>query len=149
MIKKQIGLFLLLCLVWGTAYAQDKFEISGEVTFQYDADIYICLYTAETFKFMHERTPSPPYLQIIKLNPEIKKAGRASFKFVKIPKGTYGIIAFQETIKNEKFDIKPWFGVSEEPFGCYKALAPEMSTPNWGAIKFDLDENITGIEINM
>ena len=100
MIKRQIGigLFLLFFLVWGTAYAQDKFEISGEVNFQYDADIYLCLYTGETYKFMHERTPLPPYLQIMRLNPEIKKAGRASFKFFDIPKGTYGIIAFQDTI---------------------------------------------------
>jgi hypothetical protein len=132
MFKKLVPLFISLGLLFNVAYAEENFTISGQVTFQYDADIYICLYTAKTYKFMHERIPSPPYLQIIKLDPEVRKAGRTSFKFVGVPKGTYGIIAFQETIKNEKFDVKPWFGVSDEPFGCYKALPPEVSVPNWG-----------------
>ena len=138
-----------LCLIIGVTYAGEDFTISGEVTFQYDDDIYICLYTQEAYQVIRERSPSPPYLKIIKLDADLRKAGRASFEFVKVPKGTYGIIAFQETIKNEKFDVKPWFGVSDEPFGCYKALPPEVSVPNWDSIKFDLDENITGIEIQM
>ena len=149
MFKGLIALLINLCLLMGATYAGENYTISGEVTFQYDADIYIGLYTTEAYKLYHERTPSPPYLQIIKLDPELKKAGRTSFKFLKIPKGTYGIIAFQETIKNEKFDVKPWFGVSDEPFGCYKALPPDVSVPNWDMIKFDLGENITGIEIQM
>ena len=146
---KLIRIMAAMTLLVSVAYAGENYTISGEITFQYDADIYVGLHTAETFKNMDKINPSPPYLQIIKMDPELNKAGRTSFKFVNIPKGTYGIVAFQETIKNEKFDIKMWFGRSDEPFGCYRALPLEVSIPHWDKIKFDLNENITGIEIQM
>jgi uncharacterized protein (DUF2141 family) len=83
------------------------------------------------------------------MDADLREASRTTFEFVNIPKGTYGIIAYQETVKNGKFDFNPWTGTSKEFFGCYRALPIEMSVPNWGAIKFELDKNITGIEIQM
>ncbi len=144
-----LRIIIPMIFIVSIAYAGENYTISGEITFQYDADIYVGLYSEEAYKNMPKITPSPPYLRIIKMDPEIEKAGRTSFKFVNIPKGTYGIIAFQETIKNGKYDVKLWFGESDEPFGCYRALPPEAGVPYWGGIKFDLNENITGIEIQI
>ena len=146
---KAIRIIAAMTLLVSVAYAGENYTISDEITFQYEADIYVCLYTKEAFTNMAKINPSPPYLQIIKMDPELNKAGRTSFKFVNIPKGTYGIVAFQETIKNEKFDIKIWFGTSDEPFGCYRALPLEVSIPHWDKIKFDLNKDITGIVIQM
>ena len=59
------------------------------------------------------------------------------------------LLLFRIPFKNGKFDVKPWWGQADEPFGCYKRMKIETSMPDWGSIKFDLDENITGIEIDM
>jgi len=149
MFKGLIALLVTLCLLMGVSYAGEDFTISGDLTFQYDGDIYVCLLTMEAFQVIRERNPSPPYLKIIKLDADLKKAGRVSFEFEKIPKGTYGIIAYQETVKNGKFDFNPFFGTSKEPYGSYRELPPERSSPDWSVIKFDLNKNLTGIEIQM
>ena len=149
MLRMQICLFLFLCLLLGNAHGQERFEISGEVTLQYDGDVYICLFTKEGYKSFDKELPSPPYLQIVKMNPDIKKSGKTSFSFGEMPKGTYGIVAFQDTVKNGKFDWSAWTGTTDEPFGCYRALPVEVSVPNWDSIKFELNENMKGIEINM
>jgi hypothetical protein len=149
MFKGLIALLITLSLFIGVTYAGEGFTISGDLTFQYEGDIYVCLLTMEAFQVIRERNPSPPYLKIIKVDAALKKAGRVSFEFVKIPKGTYSIIAYQETIKNSKFDFNPFFGTSKEPYGSYRAMPPERSSPDWTVIKFDLDENLTGIEIQM
>jgi hypothetical protein len=146
---KVIGIIAAMTLLVSVGYAGENYTISGEISFQYDADIYIGLYTQETYKDMTKIIPSPPFIQIIEMNPELYKAGKTIFKFVNIPKNTYGIIAFQETNENKKFDVNLWLGTSDEPFGCYKALPPEIAVPNWDVIKFDLGQDITGIEIQM
>ena len=49
---KLIRIMAAMTLLVSVAYAGENYIISGEITFQYDADIYVGLYTAETFKNM-------------------------------------------------------------------------------------------------
>jgi len=63
MLKKAILFLGILFMVSAFAYAEDKFTVSGEVTFQYDGNIYICLLTMEEFRDFniprHELSQSP------------------------------------------------------------------------------------------
>ncbi len=47
MLKKMVPLSISLGLFFNSAYAGGNYTIAGEVTFQNDGDIYICLYTKE------------------------------------------------------------------------------------------------------
>ena len=149
MFKGIIALLINICLLTGVTYAEETFTISGELTFQYEDDIYVCLFTEEAYKDIREKNPPAPYVVFIKMDAELKKAGKATFEFSNIPKGTYCIIAYQESIKNGKFDFNPWAGTTEEPWGCYKPMSDIASTPQWTPTKFDLDGNLTGVEIQM
>lgn len=150
MFKVILALLINLCLITGAIYAEETFTISGELTFQYEEDIYVCLHTSDTYKEMRMRNPTPPYLVIIKMDAETKKAGKASFEFTNIPKGIYCIIAYQDSIKNEKIDLdSSGAGAPADTWGCYKPLPPQYSNPHWPYIKFELDQNLTGIEIQI
>lgn len=103
-----------------------------------------------TYQEMRTKNPDPPYLVIINIDAETKKAGKASFEFANIPKGTYCIVAYQDEIKNGKIDFDAMgVGSPSDPFGCYKPMPPEISTPHFTPLKFELDKNLTGIEIQM
>ena len=43
MFKKAVFFLGVLLMASSFAYAEEKFTVSGEVTFQYDGNIYICL----------------------------------------------------------------------------------------------------------
>ena len=77
-----IGFGLLFCV----AYARENYTISGEVAFQYDGDIYICLYDKEVWRDF--QTPgqelSLSQCKVIKMNADLKKAGKVSFTFDRV-----------------------------------------------------------------
>ena len=134
-------------LASGFAYAEEKFTVSGEVTFQYDGDVYICLLSMEEFRDFiipgHELSQSP--CKVIQMNTDLKKVGKVSFTFDSLPKGTYCVFTYQDVNMNGKTDFKH-VGLSE-PWGSYKENIYEA--PNWGVVKFDLEKDITGIKIEM
>ena len=147
MLKKWVSSFIGLGLLFSIAYAGENYTISGEVTFQYDGDIYICLLNMEGWRDF--QTPRHELSQlkckVIKMNADLKKAGKVSFTFDSVPKGTYCIVALQDVNGNGKADFENY--IISEPWGSYKDVSTTGSS--WGSIKFDLVEDITGIEIQM
>ena len=150
MFKKLILFLITLLVVSAFAYAEEKFTVSGQVSFQYDGDIYICLLTKEEFqnfhRLRHKLSQSP--CKVIHMNAALKKAGKVSFTFNNIPKGTYSVLTYQDVNMNGEVDHagQPL----SEPWGSYKKtsqIAPWASV--WGVIKFDLEKDITGIKIKM
>ena len=149
MYKKFLPLFFCLGLYFNTAYAGGDYTIMGEVTFQNDGDIYICLYTQEGWRSFQTRGHdlSSSNCKHEKMNSELKKAGKLSFKFGNVPKGTYCIIAYQDANGNGKVDRIGYTII--EPWGTYKEYPPEVPHATWSAIKFELDRDITGVSIQM
>ncbi|NIS61767.1 MAG: DUF2141 domain-containing protein [Proteobacteria bacterium] len=127
------------------AFAEEPFTVSGEVAFPKDGDIYIELRT-QTEQAKDEK-PLPPRLLTIKLTPEQRKANRASFKLVSVPRGTYCIKAFQDTNKNGELDFVEVSRLPApiEPNGFYRPSWPI----EWDNIKFEVDRDITGIKIEL
>ncbi|HUT42725.1 MAG TPA: DUF2141 domain-containing protein [Desulfobacterales bacterium] len=149
MVKKAMLFLGVLLIASVFAYAEDKFTVSGEVTIQYDydGDIYICLLTMEELRVFiisgHELSESP--CKIIQMNTDLKKAGKVSFRFDNIPKGTYCVFTYWDVNMNGEVDR---IGYDfNEPWGSYKEDISRV--PHWGIIKFDLEKNITGITIKM
>jgi uncharacterized protein (DUF2141 family) len=136
-----LGVLLMLCAF---AYAAEQYSLSGEVTFSGNENVYVSIYTIEEFPNYKKSLPSEPFVRKIKPDPEQIKAGRFSFTFSGIPKGTYCIIAFQDVDNNGKLRCTTWGGI-EEPICFYKAVPGEPSCANWNDVKFELDKDITGI----
>ena len=126
------------------AYAEEKYSISGHVIFSGHENIYISIYTIENFPNFKKSLPSPPFSQKIKPNPEQVKAGRFSFTFSEVPKGTYCIVAFQDADNNGKLTSDAW-GKIEEPICFYKEIFCDLSFANWYDVKFEVVSDITGI----
>ncbi len=147
MFKKAMLFLESFLLASAFAYGEDKFTVSGEVTFQYDGDVYICLLTMEEFRDFnipgHELSQSP--CKVIQMNTDLKKVGKVSFTFDNIPKGTYCVFTYQDVNMNGKTDFENY--ALSEPWGSYKENIPNM--PVWGVVKFDLEKDITGIKIEM
>ena len=149
MFKKAMFFLASFLLASALTYAEEKYTISGEVTFQYDGNIYICLLTMEEFqdfnKPRHELSQSP--CKVIHMNTALKKAGKVSFTFDNIPKGTYCILTYQDVNMNGKVDFE---GLHiNEPWGTYKEMDLFSCTLSWETIKFDLERDIAGIKIEM
>jgi uncharacterized protein (DUF2141 family) len=148
MVKKALLLLGILIMASAFAYAEEKFTVSGEVTFQYDGDIYICLLTMEEFQDFHrprhELSQSP--CKVIHMTTDLKKAGKVSFTFDNVPKGTYCVFTYQDVNMNGEVDIENY--EINEPYGTYKE-AFIGGSPTWMKIKFDLVKDIKGIRIQM
>jgi len=148
MFKKLVPLFICLGLLFSVAFAEENYTILGEVTFGEDGDIYICLLTKEGFRDF--QTPgqelTPEKCNVIKMNADLKGAGKVFFKFDSVPKGTYCIVALQDVNNNGMADFAQ-HRISE-PLGSYKEGDPTLALP-WDDIKFDLKKDITGIKIQM
>ena len=149
MYYKLLILFMCFGLLFNVAHAGEKYTITGDVSFQYDGDIYICLCTSE--KLAEFQRPghelSQPQCKFIKMNSDLKKAGKVSFKLDSIPKGTYVIVAYQDVNKNKKVDFENYN--MNEPWGTYKEGNPHGDSAIWGLVKFNLEKDIEGIEIQM
>jgi len=136
-------LALAAMLVLGTpAYGEEKYTVSGIVTFSEGEVVFVSLYTPDRFQdFKNKPLPPEPYTQVIELSAEQRKAGRAEFLFKGIPRGTYGVVAFRESKKNLKKDRSQYF---REPVSTYKMIA---FSGNWSDIKFEVNRDVRGIEI--
>ena len=145
---KMIGVFLTTLVFVSIAYGGDNYSISGDVGFRHDGDIYICLLTLE--KYAEFVTPghelSQPECNYIRMNADLKKSKQVSFKFENISKGTYCIVSYQDENKNGKVDFENYS--IKEPWGTYKKGEPP-DTSAWDMIKFDVEESISGIKIQM
>ena len=91
----------------------------------------------------HELSESP--CKVIHMNTDLKKAGKVSFMFNNVPKGTYCILAYQDVNMNGEVDFENYN--MNEPWGCYKGTMRNI--PPWGEVRFDLEKDITGITIEM
>jgi uncharacterized protein (DUF2141 family) len=78
------------------------------------------------------------------MNAELKGAGKVSFKFDSVPKGAYCIFALLDVNNNRKVDFENY--VISESWGSYREVYVGWT---WDDVKFDLDKNITGIQIQM
>jgi uncharacterized protein (DUF2141 family) len=142
---KRLVLFLGgILMVSAFAYAAEQYSLSGEVTFSGHEDIYLSIYTMEEFANFKKSFPLEPFFQKIKPNDEQIKAGRFSFTFSGVTKGSYCIIAFQDVDNDGKLRCTTWGGI-EEPICFYKAVPDKLSFANWNDVKFKLDKDITGI----
>ena len=149
MVKKAVLLFLFLLMVSSFTYAKEKCSISGHVTFSGQEDIYLGIYTIENFPQYKKSLPPEPFVKRIKPNAEQIKAGRLSFTFSGIPKGTYCIIAFQDVDNNGMLTCDTW-GQIEEVICSYKESGVvDFSAANWNNVKFELDKDISGITMKL
>jgi hypothetical protein len=149
MFKKLIPSFIGLCFLFSFAFAEEVCTLSGEVTFSYDGDIYVCLVNMEGWRDF--QTPGHELARqkcnVIKMNADLKKAGKVPFRFDSVPKGTYCIVALQDVNGNGKADRTFLNGIIE-PFGSYRNLG--VGIPDtWDNVKFDLEKDIKGIKIQM
>ena len=143
-----IGLLSVVYLLFSSiGLAEDKYSISGKVSFTGKATIYIALYTKEAFKEYKKPLPSKPYLQIIKPTADQVKEGKASFKFSAIPKGTYCILAFQDLDNDGKMKTEGGGGAIAEPYDYFREST--MSMAMWNEVKFELESDLDGIVLSL
>ena len=149
MFKKAMFFLASLLLASAFAYAEDKYSISGEVTFQHDGNIYICLLTKEGFRDFNRPAHklSKSTCKVVEMNANLKKAGKVSFTFDNIEKGTYCIITYQDVNMNGEVDFAGLH--KNEPWGIYKEGPIGITYPSWETAKFDLQGDFTGIMIEM
>jgi uncharacterized protein (DUF2141 family) len=149
----------MLMLIWGFifaistfAYAQEKYSVSGEVKFpKRKGVILVWLKNQEEYKKTIGEPASPTRNLMIKPSPQQLKAKKVTFKFVDVPNGFYAIECIQDLNKNGKMDYKEdcSFGMKcpTEPSGFSGTRLWEPG--QWSDIKFEVDKDISGIEIEM
>jgi hypothetical protein len=140
--------FIIFYFFSGVAYAGENYTISGDVIFQYDGDLYICLYTIEGWSNFQRPgyELSSPQCKHVEMNSDLKKAGKVPFKFESVAKGIYTIVAYQDANGNGKVDFENYEII--EPWESYKEKDPIVLT-TWDTVKFDLDKDIIGVKIQM
>jgi uncharacterized protein (DUF2141 family) len=142
-----LRIIIPMIFIVSIAYAGENCTISGEVSFRDDGDIYICLFTKNEFLDYPKHKLSRPQCQRVKMNSDLKKVGKVSFKFDSILKGTYCILTFQDVNMNQKIDIVGF--TTTDPQGSYKEQVSPLSCLVWSEIKFDLERDLTDIKIQM
>ena len=145
MLKKMAVIFVSLLIIPNIASSEETFSVSGEISIIDKGDIHVGIYTQEDWSNFQDKTPSPPYFQIINLTPEQIKTEKVPFEFQDIKKGTYCICVYQDVNQNGKIDRK-FMGTLDEPHGYYRS--PE-TWGSWNDMKFDVAKDIAGIEIQM
>ena len=149
MFKKLMLFIMSFGMLSSFAYAGESWSLSGQVSFQYEGDIYVCLLTKEGFRDFQTRGHklSSQECKVTKWNTDVKKAGKISFKLEDIPKGIYCIVAYQDVNNNGKVDYENY--VIVEPWQSFQERNPVMELSTWDEVRFDLEKDITGIEIHM
>ncbi len=142
-----LRIIIPMIFIVSIAYSGENCTISGEVSFQYDGDIYICLFTKDEFRDYPKHKLSRPQCQRVRMNSDFKKVGKVSFKFDSIPKGTYCILTFQDVNMNQKIDIVGF--TTTDPRGSYKEQVSPFESLIWSEIKFDLERDLKDIKIQM
>ena len=137
-----------------SAYSQDKFSVSGQVKFpKREGVIYVRLLTQNE----HENIKTPTAERNLMIKPDAQqlKAKKVPFQFVDVPKGTYAISCIQDLNENGEMDyIDDALGrkIPTEPSGSSAAtrfLGFFAGGANWSDIKFEVDKDISGIEIEL
>ena len=148
MYHKIFVLFWFFSLLVNVAYADENYDISGDVIFDEEGDVYICLYAKEEWQNFQSNgyELSTSQCKYVKMTSKITKEGKIPFKFESVPRGTYSIVAYQDVNGNGKVDIKEYH--ISEPWESYKERdVTDMLT--WEMVKFDLDKDIDGIELQL
>ena len=141
----------VLVLIWGfifaistSAYGQENFTVSGEISFQEEkGQLFILLRTQEEHE-LWSKPAIPARILIIKPNQQQLQAKKVTFKFVAVPKGSYCIFCFQDLNENGKQDRSPQTGEPTEP---QRYSGPVIWHAQWDEIKFEVDKDVSGIEI--
>lgn len=149
MLKKLTTTLVFLFTVSTFAYAQEKFNVSGEVTFpKKKGEIYIKLLTQQEFE--KDMSTPPERSLILKPSPQQLKAKRVAFKFVDVPMGRYCIYSFQDLDKSGERDSEAilQFGWPKEPLGTFKPSSL-ITGREWSTLEFTVDKDISDIEIEL
>jgi len=145
MLKRLMISMVFLFAVSTISYSQEKFTVSGEINFhEQKGEILVWLKTHEEFE---KKEPAPaPRSFVIKPSPQELEAKKVNFKFVDVPKGSYCIHVFQDLNMNGKLDYSPQTYIPVEPYG-FSGTAYFGGA--WDDIKFEVDKDISGIEISL
>ena len=152
--RRTLSLFFVGILLSSTlVIAEETFTVSGEVKFsKRKGEIYVWLKTQEEYEKRREPA-SPARSLMIKPSPQQLKAKKVTFKFVDVPKGIYGIACMQDLNKNGKMDYREGMFEKEvpiEPIGYSGGYSvPGFLGAEWDDAKFEVDKDISGIEIRM
>jgi len=149
MFKKAMLFLAALLVLSASAYGQEKFTVSGEISFdEKRGEIHVWLKTQEELDKQGE--PAPPARSLmIKPSPQQLKAKKVIFKFVDVPKGIYCIFCIQDLNKNGKLDYHGARGTTP-PIEPYGYSGPAFFGPaQWDDIKFKVDKDIKDIEIGL
>jgi uncharacterized protein (DUF2141 family) len=138
MIRRAMLICILLSFGASLSYGQDKFSVSGELSFLKEGDIYIGLYTQE--EWQDRRVKPPNFVLHLKPKEAHKQGSKLPFKFDGVPGGTYGVYAFQDENGNGKQDWRRG-SFSLEPWGTYR----HTTTAEWHEVNFDVKADIDGI----
>jgi len=149
-----------LTTLFSSAYGQDKFSVSGEITYWWkEGQIIVWLLTKEDRDIDKNLVPEARTLKIdlsTKNTQEgqkkIVKARTVTFKFVEVPKGTYGILCILDINKNGKLDYPEGFPRGTLPptepyaFSGPKALGGPSPFDDF---KFYVDKDVSGFKIQL
>jgi len=148
-----------LTTLFSSAYGQDKFSVSEEITYWWkEGQIIVWLLTKEERKKNKELVPQARTLKIELSSQDTQegeekkiKAETVTFKFVDVPKGTYGIFCILDTNKNGKLDYPEGFGPGTvRPIEPYAYSGPKSWGPSpFDDFKFNVDKDISGLKIQL
>jgi uncharacterized protein (DUF2141 family) len=122
--------------------AEDEYTISGDLAYQKEATIYVCLHNQQTYPEWKKTLPPSSFTQTVKANP----SGKATFVFRDVPKGGYLIVAFADENGKGKLDVDT-FGHALESWWVYKQTPPGGSGINWYDQKFEVEKDVTGVTL--
>ena len=140
-----------LVLIWGfifaistSAYGQETYTVSGEISFHEEkGQLFVYLRNQEEHE-QFGKPATPERILIIKLNQQQLQTKKVKFKFAAVPKGSFSIFCFQDLNENGKQDRSPQTGIPLEP---HAYSGPATFFGQWDDIKFEVDRDISGIEI--
>jgi uncharacterized protein (DUF2141 family) len=140
--------FGFLVAISTAAYGQEQFSVSGELRLNEEkGQMFVWLLTQDEFESGIKPTTAARCLTL-KPSPQELKAKTVAFKFVDVPPGVYGIQCHQDV----NMDGKQNFGDSKtastpplEPI-AYSGK-PAWGMPWWEDVSFEVNEDVSGIEL--
>lgn len=137
-LKKLTMGFLIAVIACLSTAAQQKYSVSGTVTYCDEGPIYIYLVDEEIAKI--------PFtgIQTIVLTPE-ETGGTLPFSFFGVEAGVYGIRSYQDTNRNGELD-RGAFG-PKEPWGMSWQGQRPRKWPRWSNFTFEVMTNVSGITV--
>ena len=131
-----------------STYGQEQFSVSGVIRFHEEkGQLFVWLNTHEEYEKRIKPTVSSRTLTI-KPNSQQLKAKKVSFKFVDVPKGVYGIVCHHDLNMNGKQDYGDSAMAQTPPLEPYGYSGPTMwGPPWWEDLSFEVDKDVSGIEI--